>query len=222
MKPKHVDFYFDYLSPYAYFAWRQIVPLCERAQVELRIHPVVFGKLLDHWGQRGPAEIPPKREFVYKYCYRYAHLHGFAFNPPKYHPFNPLHALRLSLREVSADHQRQVITAIFEAGWSQGQDIGEPSELVALVDALGLAGTQFVEQTATPAIKEALQHETQEAIARGVFGVPTMMVGEQLFWGNDQFEHIVLCLEDQDPLDQAKVAAMLARGRAVDRKAVAR
>ena len=123
---------------------------------------------------------------------------------------------------MSADHQRQVITAIFEAGWSQGQDIGEPSELVALVDALGLAGTQFVEQTATPAIKEALQHETQEAIARGVFGVPTMMVGEQLFWGNDQFEHIVLCLEDQDPLDQAKVAAMLARGRAVDRKAVAR
>ena len=222
MKPQHLDFYFDYLSPYAYFAWRQIGPLCERYQVELRIHPVVFGKLLDHWGQLGPAEIPPKREFVYKSCYRYAILHGFDFNPPKYHPFNPLHALRLSLREVCGDHQRQVISAIFAAGWSNGQDIGNPGELTVIVNALALDGALLLAQTQIPAIKETLHKETQAAIERGVFGVPTIIVNDQLFWGNDQIEHIVLCLEDRDPLDQEKVAAALARARAIDRKAVAR
>lgn len=222
MKPQHLDFYFDYLSPYAYFAWRQVVPLCESYQVELRIHPVVFGKLLDHWGQLGPAEIPPKREFAYKYSYRYATLHGFAFNPPKYHPFNPLHALRLSLREVCGEKQRQVISAIYSAGWSHGKDIGDPNELSAIVDSLGLDGARLLEKTRTPASKETLQKETQEAIKHGVFGVPTTIVADQLFWGNDQFEHITLCLEDKDPLDKDKVAVMLTRDRAIDRKAVAR
>jgi 2-hydroxychromene-2-carboxylate isomerase len=222
MKPQHLDFYFDYLSPYAYFAWRQIVPLCDRYQVELRIHPVVFGKLLDHWGQLGPAEIPPKREFVYKYCYRYARLHGFAFNPPKYHPFNPVHALRLSLKEVCGDRQRQVVSAIFNAGWSQGQDIGNPTELAAIVDALGLDGAALWEKATTRETKETLKQETREGIKQGVFGVPTVIVGGQLFWGNDQLEYITLCLEGADPLDAEQVTATLARPRAIDRKAIAK
>ena len=72
MNARRLDFYFDYLSPYAYFSWRRLQPLCLQHNLELRPHPVVFGKLLDHWGQRGPAEIPPKKASVYQYCYRYA------------------------------------------------------------------------------------------------------------------------------------------------------
>ncbi|MCV6590075.1 MAG: DsbA family protein [Marinobacterium sp.] len=80
-----LHFYFDYLSPYACFSWRALQSLSESHDLILEAHPVVFGKLLDHWGQLGPAEVPPKKAALYRYCDRYAKLHGFAFNPPACH-----------------------------------------------------------------------------------------------------------------------------------------
>ena len=89
-----IHFYFDFISPYAYFAWRKLPALAEKYNREIEAHPIVFGKLLDKWGQLGPAEIPPKRSWLNQYCLRYAALNGFEYNPPKIHPFNPLAALR--------------------------------------------------------------------------------------------------------------------------------
>jgi 2-hydroxychromene-2-carboxylate isomerase len=218
MTNRVLDFYFDYLSPYAYFSWRQLQPLCQRYAVELHPHPVVFGKLLDHWGQLGPAEIPPKKTALYKYCYRYAQLHGFNFNPPNCHPFNPLPALRLSLAEVSQEQQPQLINALFEAGWSQGADLGSVATLTEILDAVGLDSIALLQEISTPVIKAALKQQTEQAIARGVFGVPTFIVDDELFWGNDQFEHLELFLQGNDPLDPESVEAMLARRRGIDRK----
>lgn len=218
MKPARLDFYFDFISMYACFAWRQITEICTARDVELVAHPVIFGKLLDHWGQLGPAEIPPKREFVYKWAARYAKLQGFEFDPPAQHPYNPLPSLRLALPEVGGPDQHRIINAIFDAGWSNGQDIGNPAVLSAVLDADGLDGTEFTARTTEPAVKDALRRETEDALARGVFGVPTMIVDEELFWGNDQMDHVILCLDGKDPLDKARVAALLARERGVDRK----
>jgi 2-hydroxychromene-2-carboxylate isomerase len=220
LKTRHLDFYFDYLSPYAYFAWCKIADFCSNHDVELRIHPVVFGKLLDHWGQLGPAEIPPKREWLVKYCHRYAEQHGIEFKGPQFHPFNPLPALRLTLREVSGTNQENVVSAIFEAGWSQGKDIGDPRKLMSILDSLGVDGAALVEQIQKPSIKKLLKQETDRAIELGVFGVPTMIIDEQLFWGNDQFEHMSIFIEGNDSLDVAKVTEALGSTRAIDRKKV--
>ncbi len=218
MKAARLDFYFDFISMYACFAWRQLTGICAARDVELVAHPVIFGKLLDYWGQLGPAEIPPKREFVYQWAYRYAKLHGFEFNPPARHPYNPLPSLRLALPAVGGTDQHRIITAIFDAGWSHGADLGDPVALAAILDEAGLDGAALVARTAEPAVKDDLRRETEYALGRGVFGVPVMTVGDRLFWGNDQMEHVVLCLEGKDPLDEARVAAMLARERGVDRK----
>ena len=78
-----IHFYFEYLSPYAYFAWRQLPALARQYDCQIEAHPVVFGKLLDKWGQLGPAEIPPKQQWLNQYCLRYAALNGFEYNPPK-------------------------------------------------------------------------------------------------------------------------------------------
>jgi 2-hydroxychromene-2-carboxylate isomerase len=220
VKTRHLDFYFDYLSPYAYFAWRNITKFCKDHELELRAHPVVFGKLLDHWGQLGPAEIPPKREWLAKYCYRYAQQHGFEFNGPKFHPFNSLPALRLSLNEVIGMNQEKVISAIFEAGWSQGKDIGDLNELISILDSLGVDGTALSEQINKHSVKEILKQETNNAIELGVFGIPTMIIDGQLFWGNDQFDHMSLYVEGNDSLDTGKVTEALGRKRAIDRKSV--
>ena len=220
MKTTTLDFYFDFLSPFAFFAWREIGPLCDKYQLDLQAHPVVFGKLLDHWGQLGPAEIIPKRDWVSRFCLRYAALHGFEYNPPRFHPFNPLPALRLSLKEVSSGQQSAVIDALFHAGWTQGEDLGELDDLIAILERAGIDAEGFDERVTEQAVKDALANETSFAIERGVFGVPTIIVGDQLFWGNDQFDHIVLLLEGKDPLDGQQHRSLESRVRKIDRKNV--
>ena len=217
MQPKSIDFYFDYISPFAHFAWRNITSLAKRYDYQIHAHPVVFGKLLDNWGQLGPAEITPKRKWLHQYCLRYAALNGFAYNPPKFHPFNPLAALRMSLKEVSGDNQHKIIDAIFEGGWCRGEDLGDLPTLVSLLEERAVDGNYLSQQIALPNVKQLLIDETNIAIDLGVFGVPCMIVDGLLFWGNDQMEHIELVLAGKDPLDKNKLDA-LARPRGIDRK----
>lgn len=220
MNSPTLHFYFDYISPFAYFAWIRTQELSQNYDVKIQIHPVVFGKLLDHWGQLGPAEITPKREWLLKYCNRYAKLNNIELRGPKLHPFNPLPALRLSLLEVAGDRQQQVVSAIYEAGWSHGKDISSTSELIDVLTANGFSEHYLTEAMNSVDVKTALKHQTQDAINRGVFGVPTIIIDDELFWGNDQFEHIALYLEGEDPLDQEALTAGLARKRGIDRKKI--
>jgi 2-hydroxychromene-2-carboxylate isomerase len=215
---RRVDFYFDYLSGYAYFAWIQLRPLCAKRKVELAAHPTLFAGLLNHWGQLGPAEIPPKRRWAYSDGYRIAKLHGLEFSCPKFHPFNPLPALRLSLPEVGGERQHEVIDALFRAGWGRGIDLGSPEELSAALNAAGLPGPELIEKTNLPEVKAALKKSTDDAIAAGVFGVPSMIVGEELFWGSDRMDHVALALDGEDPLDRAFVDSVLARPKMADRR----
>ena len=213
-----IHFYFDFISPYAYFAWRKLPTLAKKYNREIEPHPVVFGKLLDKWGQLGPAEIPPKRNWLNEYCFRYAALNGFKYNPPKKHPFNPLAALRMSLKEVSGDDQLRVIDSIFEEGWSHGADLGDLSTLTSLLTRQSIDGETLSKKVSESEIKELLIDETTYAIEKGVFGVPTIIIDDNLFWGNDQMDHIELLLDGKDPLDRERLNDQ-ERPRAIDRKA---
>ena len=219
MPSKPIHFYFDFISPYAYFAWRDLPFLAEKYNRPIDAHPVVFGKLLDKWGHLGPAEILPKRKWLHQYCLRYAALNGFEYNPPKCHPFNPLAALRMSLKEVSGIDQHRVIDTIFEAGWSRGEDLGDLPTLISLVEQQNIDGEYLSRQVSQPDVKKLLINETAMAIEKGVFGVPSIIIDGNLFWGNDQMEHIELLLAGNDPLDREKLNAQVARPRAIDRKA---
>lgn len=219
MAGRTLDFYFDYISPYAYFSWRELQKLSGQYDLKINAHPVVFGKLLDHWGQLGPAEVRPKKDALYRYCDRYAKLHGFEFNPPACHPYNPLPALRLSLPEVcGAEHQHRVISAIFQAGWSEGADLSCRTTLATILESLGLKSAALLQAIDTPEVKQALIDSTGQALQRDVFGVPTFIIDDELFWGNDQLPHIELFLQEKDPLDRERVEQMLARHRGIDRK----
>eukprot|EP00039_Didymoeca_costata_P020662 m.342061 g.342061 ORF g.342061 m.342061 type:complete len:237 (+) comp20852_c0_seq1:120-830(+) len=218
-----LHFYFDFISPYAYFSWRRLNPFCEKHNLQLQVHPVVFGKLLDSWGQLGPAEVAPKREWLFRSCYRYASMNSFAFNPPKLHPFNPLLALRLVLlKRETTELQHAIIDAIFKAGWSGGADLSDPNTLTNILDTHVLSdgsGTQLVADAQTNIeVKDALRMETSKAIEQGVFGVPTFIVNNELFWGNDQFDQMELVLSGQDPLLSVELSNFSDRKRGIDRK----
>jgi len=217
-----VDFYFDYLSPYAYLASRELPSLCTRRGVELRLRPVLFAGLLNHWGQRGPAEIPPKAVHTIKECMRYALLREIPCRPPRHHPFNPLTALRASLAEVAGDQQLRIMRAIYDMGWGAGGDLGDAAEIAAALDAAGLEGPAIVARANSTQAKAALHRETADAIARGVFGIPTMLAGDELFWGLDQLAYLELYLEGKDPLAQVKFDELDFQGPSAWRTGVSR
>lgn len=185
-----IRFLFDFISPYAYLAWTQIHALAERNGAEVEPVPVLFAALLNTLGHKGPAEIPPKRAYVFKDAYRKAHGLSVPIAPPASHPFNPLAALRAA----TAIPDRRLIDALYRATWVEGRRIDLP-EVVA--DVAREAGFFPV---ITDAVKAQLKANTERALAEGAFGVPTMLVQGELFWGVDALPHLELFLQGKDPL----------------------
>lgn len=217
---KSLEFYFDYLSPYAYFAWNKIEKFAADHHVELIIKPVVFGKLLDHWGQLGPAEIPPKRAWLTKYCMYYATTNNLPLKFPKSHPFNSLSALRASLKIVSGEHQAKLISEIFLAGWGESQDIGDIEVIANVATKIGLDGDEIKESINNIEVKEALKNNTADAISKGVFGIPTMIFEGELFWGNDQFEYLSNLIKGNYQVNMEQLQELATRPRGIDRDRV--
>lgn len=188
--------YFDFISPYAYFGLFGLERLGPLVQVEYR--PVLFAGLLNHWGQRGPAEIPGKRTWTYRWCTWYAAQHGIAFRLPRAHPFNPLSYLRLA---IAANCERAAIRRIFERLWTTGADAADPAVLEELAASLGIAR----EQLAQPQVKEQLRMNTDAAIAHGVFGVPTLVVDGEGFWGAEATDFARAYIADRSVLDNEEM-----------------
>ena len=212
-----VDFYFDFVSPYSYFAWLEARPRCMGAGVRLVPRPVVLAALLDSGGQPGPAEIPNKRAYLIRETLRYAGRRNIAFTFPMPHPFNPITALRLSLPEVAGSNQERIINALWQAGWAQGRDLSNCETLATILDDLGLDGESMIHTASAPGIKHMLRTQTDQAIQRGVFGVPSFYVNGELFWGNDRVDDLCEYLAGDDPLDRELLKELLARPLGVER-----
>jgi 2-hydroxychromene-2-carboxylate isomerase len=172
------DWYFDFVSPFAYLQSEQLAVLAP--QVSVRFRPVLFAALLAANGQKGPAEIPAKRAFTYRFCLWQARRLGVPLRFPPEHPFNPLPLLRLA---IACDCTPDAVHRIFRFVWRDGRLPDLPIEWEELTADLRLPDAQ--RRVAASDVKDALRRNTDEAIARGVFGVPTLMVGDELFWGAD-------------------------------------
>ncbi len=193
-----ITFYFDFISPYSYLGWQAIHPLAARHDAHVEPVPVLFAGLLNHHGHKGPGEIPAKRVYIYRDCLRKAAALGVPFEPPVSHPFKPLLALRVSALSMSRDTQLALIDRLFNAVWAQGLDVSDPDVVGAICAELGVSNA--VERAGVKAIKDQLRAQTADAITRGVFGVPTVIVDEELFWGIDSFPHLERFLEGRDPV----------------------
>ncbi|MCB9594888.1 MAG: 2-hydroxychromene-2-carboxylate isomerase [Sandaracinaceae bacterium] len=206
MSARRIDFSFDFISPYAYLAWTQVHAVADRHGAAVRPVPILFAGLLNHWGHKGPAEIPPKRVYVFKDSFRRAARLGVPYGPPPSHPFNPLLALRVV---HAAGMNRELIDALFAATWGEAPHKGleHPEVVAGCADAVGLDGAALLERATDPAIKAAVRDATEAAVRAGVFGVPTMSVGEEHFWGVDSLDLLDQHLAGEDPV----TADLLAR-----------
>lgn len=198
MAPRVLRFHFDYISPYSYLAWHRLRGLAKELELRIEVQPTLLAALLNHLGHKGPGEIPPKRIYMFKDCLRAAALLDVPFVPPFSHPFNPLASLRATLLQMDETTRVRLVTDLFDATWAQGRDVGAPEVVAEICADAGVPDA--LERMAEPTIKQGLRDATQEAIEMGVFGVPTMIVDGELFWGTDSFGHLESFVAGNDPV----------------------
>lgn len=178
---KQIDFYFDFISPYAYLAFEKLPETLMGLSYGVSYKPVLFAAMLQHHGQLGPAEIQPKRDWTYRQVMWQAHANGVEMQMPAAHPFNPLPLLRLAVAcSESGLPNRYVTETILHHVWRGGAEAADPQRLQALMEQLAPP-----REINSDEVKTQLRANTEEAIARGSFGVPTMAVDDKLFWGFD-------------------------------------
>ena len=178
---KHITFTFDFISPYAYLAFEKLPEALKGLSYSVDYRPVLFAAFLKHHGQLGPAEIPPKRDWTYRQVLWLAHAHGIPMQMPAAHPFNPLALLRLALACGDAGlANRHVAETLFRHAWRGGGDAADAARLADVQSQL-----QPRRDPASDAVKAELKANTDAAIARGLFGVPTCEVDGKVFWGFD-------------------------------------
>jgi len=215
--PKRVlRFHFDYISPYSYLAWQQLGDFANEHELRVEPKPTLFAGLLDRFGHKGPAEIRPKRIYMFKDCHRAAAQLGVPFAPVFSHPFNPLPSLRATLLDMDDQTREHLVTHLFHATWAESRDVGS-AEVVAKVCA-DAGVPDALERIQDSNIKKRLLDSSREAIELGVFGVPTMIVDDELFWGTDSFPHLERYLRGEDPVRPEDVEAWLAVPASAQRK----
>ncbi len=188
---KQITFYFDFISPYAYLAFEKLPEALQGLSYSVDYRPLLFAGLLKHHGQLGPAEIGPKRDWTYRQVLWLAHRDGIPMQMPAAHPFSPLPLLRLALAcGTQGLANRYICETIFRHVWRGGADAADPRRLEALRLSLDPG-----RDSASAAVKAELKGNTDEAIARGVFGVPTCWVDDKLFWGVDALPMLRAWLE---------------------------
>jgi 2-hydroxychromene-2-carboxylate isomerase len=179
---KQLTFWFDPISPFAYLAFERLPQVLEGLSYDVRYQPVLFAGMLKHWGQKGPAEIEPKRAWTFRHVHWIAHQHGIAMQTPAQHPFNPLAHLRLlvACAPEGGTPSRYACETVLRDIWARGGDASEAPRLAALEQTLA----PRLDPASEP-VKAALRDASARAIATGVFGVPTLEVDGRLFWGVD-------------------------------------
>lgn len=178
---KTIHFYLDFISPYAWLAFDALPQALQGISHRVVHKPLLFAALLKHHGQLGPAEMPSKRDWTYRQVLWLAYQQATPLQLPAAHPFNPLGLLRLAAAcDAEGQPNRFVCEKIFRHVWCTGLDAADPERLVALHAELSPRLAPNSDQ-----VKQALQAHSQDAIAAGVFGVPSFVVDGKVFWGQD-------------------------------------
>ncbi len=176
-----LTFYLDFISPYAYLAFHALPQALQGISHQVTYQPILFGAVLQHHGQLGPAEINGKREWTYRHVQWLGAQQGCALRMPASHPYNPLGMLRLATAlNPQGQPNRFQVEQMFHHVWADGLEAADPVRLAELQTRLAPQRDPNSDE-----VKTQLRQATEAAITAGVFGVPTIAVDGKLFWGQD-------------------------------------
>ena len=182
---KRATWYFDFVSPFSYLHNLSLDEFADQLLIDRK--PLLFAGLLKHWGTKGPAELLTKRIFTYRHIQWYANRLDIPFRFPERHPFNPIPLLRLCIAKGCS---KEAVGSIFRCVWVEGLVGDDPDNWETFCNAVGLNASEANELISTPEVKSKLKSNGENAIEQGVFGVPTLVVDGNLFWGNDSIEFV--------------------------------
>jgi 2-hydroxychromene-2-carboxylate isomerase len=215
--PTEATWYFDVISPFAYLALGDIEQLAQRISITYR--PILFAALLEHWKHLGPAEIPPKRIHTYRLVLFEAQRRGIPFRFPPAHPFNPLKPLRLL---AALDAAPKAVRIVMDRIWRDGVDLAVEDGWKATCAALGLDPTRALDLINAADTKAKLRANTDAAVAAKLFGVPTLQIGDELFWGADALPMARAYLDNPELFKSGEMLRIATIDAAVARPAAAR
>ena len=189
---KSLDFYFDVGSPAAYLAWTQLPALCLEAGATLNYKPMLLGGVFQATGNRPPISVPLKGSYLFNDLGRFARRYGVPFRLNPYFPVNTLTLMRIAAGlEMRTDARLEsYLRAVFDAIWSGDKNMADLATLAEVLQAASLDAAGLMALAAEPQVKERLRLQTEAAVARGVFGAPTMFVGDTLYWGQDRLDFV--------------------------------
>jgi 2-hydroxychromene-2-carboxylate isomerase len=189
---KTLEFYFDFGSPAAYLAWTQLPKLCAETGAQLVNKPMLLGGVFQATGNRAPAAVPQKGDYLFTDLSRYARRYGvpFAMNPN--FPINTLTLMRAAVGLQARQDARfdDYCAAMYRAIWVDAQNMNDPATVGAVLARAGFDPQALLALSSDQAVKDALKAVTQAAVERGIFGAPTFFVGDQMFWGQDRLDFV--------------------------------
>lgn len=189
---KTVEFYFDLGSPTTYLAHTQLAKICADTQSELIYIPMLLGGVFKATGNASPAMIPAKGRYMFQDLDRFAKRYGVQL---RFNPHFPINTLIL-MRAVTGMQMRQpqrfaeFVDCLFKALWVEGRNLNDPQTVAAVLTENGFEPQEIMALTNDESVKAALKENTEAAIKRGVFGAPSMFIGDQLFFGQDRLDFV--------------------------------
>ncbi len=182
------DFFYDLGSPYSYLAATQLAGIEARTGKRARLLPITLGGLRKTTGHQMPP--PQQLQYMAQDTRRWAQKYGVPMSIPAVFPTKTVQALRACIAAEVKHEEERAMLALFKTYWADGKDIGEAGVITLALEGAGLDGKALVAASETQEVKDALRRNTDLALARGVFGVPTIFVGERSFWGNDRLHFV--------------------------------
>ena len=191
---KTVDFYYDYGSPAAYLAWTQLPGLCAEHGAELVAHPILLGGIFKATGNQSPVVVEPKGAWMFGDLERHAAHYGVSFSQNPYFIINTLPLMRGAMWARAAGRLAEYDKVMFEAIWVHQKDMNDVAVIGEVLTAGGFDAEEVTAAVQDSNIKGELIEVTSAAVERGLFGVPTMFVGEEMHFGQDRLDWVARAL----------------------------
>ncbi|QIB50628.1 2-hydroxychromene-2-carboxylate isomerase [Pseudomonas sp. OIL-1] len=195
---KKIEFFFDVGSPASYLAWTQIKAIAQRHNAAVELKPMLLGAVFQATGNSSPASVPAKGNYTRQDFQRFARRYGVPLNHNPFFPINTLQLMRGAAAYQNTEHFERYLSAVFTAIWVEELDMGKPEIVAGVLERNGFNPAEVMGLIGDPAVKDRLRQTTDEAISRGVFGAPSIFVGDELFFGQDRLEFVEEALARED------------------------